>query len=72
MDLCDLTVEISRGHALTKQFHTMHVRLNAASAVLNANLIHKWMKDPRFAPLGDSSDEFIDAAFLPVEVDAAR
>ena len=38
---------------------------------MNANLIHKWMKDPRFAPLVDSSDEFIDAAFLPVEVDAA-
>ena len=38
---------------------------------MNANLIHKWMNDPRFAPLVDSSDEFIDAAFLPVEVDAA-
>jgi transposase len=38
---------------------------------MNANLIHKWLKDPRFAPLFDGSDEFVDAAFLPVEVDAA-
>ena len=34
---------------------------------LNSNLIHKWLKDPRFA----SAETFDDtAAFLPVEVKA--
>ena len=35
---------------------------------MNANLIHNWVKDPRFAPEGDSSDEVLEGAFLPVEV----
>jgi transposase len=32
---------------------------------LNANLIFKWLKDPRFAPAGMGEDE---AVFLPVEI----
>ena len=35
---------------------------------MNANLIHKWVKNPRFAPEADSSDEVLEGAFLPVEV----
>ena len=35
---------------------------------MNANLIHKWLKDPRFAPVVEEPDEVIDASFLPVEV----
>lgn len=37
---------------------------------MNTNLIHKWLRDPRFAPAaqdhGDGPDD--DAVFLPVEV----
>jgi transposase len=32
---------------------------------LNANLIFKWLKDPRFAPVAAAEEE---PAFLPVEV----
>ena len=35
---------------------------------VNANLIFKWLKDPRFAPEADASDQ--EATFLPVEVEA--
>ena len=35
---------------------------------MNANLIHKWMRDPRFAPVSEDLDEVIDASFLPVEI----
>ena len=35
---------------------------------MNANLIHKWLKDPRFAPVAEEPDEVIEASFLPVEV----
>lgn len=35
---------------------------------MNANLIHKWMRDPRFAPVIEDPDEVIDATFLPVEI----
>ena len=31
---------------------------------MNANLIHKWMRDPRFAPVSEDLDEVIDASFL--------
>ena len=35
---------------------------------LNANLIHKWLRDPRFALDGDAADR--DATeFLPVEIE---
>lgn len=35
---------------------------------LNANLIHKWLRDPRFAS-ADETDGVGAAAFLPVEID---
>lgn len=38
---------------------------------VNANLIHKWLKDPRFAPGSDLVEDVLDVnAFLPVEIDA--
>ncbi len=40
---------------------------------VNANLIHKWLRDPRFRPsLGvDIDEEVLNAGtFLPVEIDA--
>ena len=39
---------------------------------VNANLIHKWLKDPRFAPSAAAvEDDFDIAAFLPVEVNVS-
>ena len=35
---------------------------------MNANLIHKWMRDPRFEPVAGDPEEILDASFLPVEV----
>lgn len=42
---------------------------------MNTNLIHKWLKDPRFAPVEQLEPDLTmaaatdDAAFLPVEVE---
>ena len=42
---------------------------------MNANLIFKWLKDPRFAPVEDeaSSEESIalEGVFLPVEIETS-
>lgn len=35
---------------------------------MNANLIHKWLRDPRFAP-DDLAAEMEAAGFLPVEIE---
>ena len=35
---------------------------------MNANMIHTWLKDPRFAPEADGSDQ--EATFLPIEIEA--
>jgi transposase len=35
---------------------------------LNANLIHKWMRDPRFTVVAEEPVGVGDASFLPVEV----
>lgn len=38
---------------------------------MNANLIHKWLRDPRFAPeeeIGSALD-YDEATFLPVEIE---
>ena len=35
---------------------------------MNANLIHKWLRDPRFAP-NDDTAEAETADFLPVEIE---
>ena len=35
---------------------------------MNANLIHKWMRDPRFAAVAEDPDEGIEGSFLPVEI----
>mgnify|MGYP001037016821 CR=1 FL=1 len=40
---------------------------------MNANLIFKWLKDPRFAPAESASaleGASLDSVFLPVEIDA--
>ena len=36
---------------------------------MNANMIHTWLKDPRFAPVAEEPDD--DAVFLPVEIDGS-
>ncbi len=41
---------------------------------MNANLIFKWLKDPRFAPPGSvpvPEDTALEGAFLPVEIAAS-
>jgi hypothetical protein len=35
---------------------------------VNANLIHKWLRDPRFTALADDPTDYVDAAFLAVEI----
>ncbi len=40
---------------------------------MNANLIFKWLKDPRFAPVESGPsvvDAYLESVFLPVEIDA--
>lgn len=36
---------------------------------MNANLIHNWLKDPRFAPEPDISEADCHGDFLPVEIE---
>ena len=37
---------------------------------MNANLIHKWLRDPRFGPDLEGDDGIVDApTFLPVEIE---
>ena len=35
---------------------------------MNASLIHKWLRDARFAPVTEEVFEVVDASFLPFEV----
>ena len=40
---------------------------------MNANLIFKWLKDPRFAPVESgrsAADAVVESVFLPIEIDA--
>lgn len=46
----------------------MSVAQVARRYAVNANLIFKWLKDPRFAPEADVSDP--EAMFLPIEIEA--
>jgi transposase len=46
----------------------MSVAQVARRYAVNANLIFKWLKDPRFAPEADAADQ--GATFLPVEIEA--
>lgn len=46
----------------------MSVAQVARRYAVNANLIFKWLKDPRFAPKADAFDQ--EATFLPVEIRA--
>lgn len=46
----------------------MSVGQVARRYTVNANLIFKWLKDPRFAPEADASEQ--EATFLPVEIEA--
>ena len=36
---------------------------------MNANMIHTWLKDPRFAPVAEEPVD--DAVFLPVEIEGS-
>lgn len=38
---------------------------------MNANLIHNWLKDPRFAPEPEISEPNCHGGFLPVEIEGA-
>jgi transposase len=42
---------------------------------MNANLIFKWLKDPRFAPVEDQAsseeDMALEDVFLPVEIETS-
>ena len=40
---------------------------------MNTNLIHKWLRDPRFAPECDEECVLVDEAsdFLPIEIEGA-
>lgn len=38
---------------------------------MNANLIHNWLKDPRFAPEAEIDDLDCHNGFLPVEIEGA-
>ena len=46
----------------------MSVAQVARRYAVNANLVFKWLKDPRFAPEADAFDQ--EATFLPVEIEA--
>jgi len=46
----------------------MSVAQVARRYAVNANLIFKWLKDPRFAPEADAFDQ--EPTFLPVEIEA--
>ena len=46
----------------------MSVAQVARRYAVNANLIFKWLKDPRFAPEADAADQ--EAMFLPIEIEA--
>ncbi len=46
----------------------MSVAQVARRYAVNANLIFKWLKDPRFAPEADAADKA--ATFLPIEFEA--
>lgn len=38
---------------------------------MNANLIHNWLKDPRFAPEPEIAESDCHGDFLPVEIEGA-
>lgn len=38
---------------------------------MNANLIHTWLKDPRFAPEPEIVDPVCNGSFLPVEIEGS-
>lgn len=46
----------------------MSVAQVARRYAVNANLIFKWLKDPRFAPEADAPEQ--EMTFLPVEIEA--
>lgn len=46
----------------------MSVAQVARRYAVNANLIFKWLKDPRFAPEAEESEQ--GAKFLPIEIEA--
>lgn len=67
--------EEKRSICLQTQAHGVSVAQVARRYAMNTNLIHKWLKDPRFAPVEHSEPDLTvaaatdDSAFLPVEVE---
>ena len=47
----------------------MSVAQVARRYAVNANLIFKWLKDPRFAPVAEEPVD--NAVFLPIEIDGS-
>ena len=60
------TVEEKRSICMQTRAPGVSVAQVARRYALNANLIFKWLKDPRFAPLETAAD---GPLFLPVEID---
>ena len=53
----------------TAVFPRVSVAQVARRYAVNANLIFKWLKDPRFAPVVEGQEDNIeDGGFLPVEI----
>lgn len=50
--------------------HGASVAQVARRYAMNANLIHKWLRDPRFAPIGQIGDlsALAETTFLPIEI----
>jgi transposase len=63
------TVEEKRSICLQARSPGVSIAQVARRYALNTNLIHKWLRDPRFAAAASIED---DQVFLPVEIDDAR
>ena len=61
------TVEEKRSICLQARAPGVSIAQVARRYALNTNLIHKWLRDPRFAAAASIEDAPV---FLPVEVDA--
>ena len=54
------SVEKKRIICAQTQLPTVSILQVARRRAMNANLIHKWIQRPRFAPEADSSDEVLE------------
>ncbi len=57
-------------------FQTMVAGVSVAQVArryaMNANLIFKWLRDERYTPEPDATEEEAEPVFLPVEIEAAN